>query len=213
MSKTKLSRREREHQRHRQEILEVAIKLFSDKGFYNVSMQEIAEKSEFAVGTLYKFFESKDALFEDIINNGEEKIYEELSQLLDIPGTAKQRLKAFINYHPDFQSRHSAITRLYISELGITAAKMSKFTKPDRIQQFLNAKISEIITEGIDEGVFRAVDPEIATKCLLSTIETLIFETSETLCKENSIEIFEKVETLFLNGLLLPKEHINKDCK
>jgi hypothetical protein len=75
------------------------------------------------------------------------------------------------------------------------------------------AKISEIIIDGINEGIFRAVAPEIATKCLLSTIETLIFETSETLCKENSIEIFEKVETLFLNGLLLPTEEIKKDYK
>ena len=38
----KLSRRERERQRHKAEILSAAVKLFSERGFHNVSMNEIA---------------------------------------------------------------------------------------------------------------------------------------------------------------------------
>jgi len=38
MSKARLSRREREKIRHKEEILEIALRLFSDKGFHNVSM-------------------------------------------------------------------------------------------------------------------------------------------------------------------------------
>ncbi|MBW1921133.1 MAG: helix-turn-helix transcriptional regulator, partial [Deltaproteobacteria bacterium] len=41
MPETQLTRRERERLRHRKEILEAAVELFSEKGFYNVSMQEI----------------------------------------------------------------------------------------------------------------------------------------------------------------------------
>ena len=52
MNKTKLSRREREKIRHKEEILEAALMLFSEKGFQNVSMQEIAKASEFGIGTL-----------------------------------------------------------------------------------------------------------------------------------------------------------------
>ena len=38
----KSPRKEREKLRHRQEILSVALRLFADKGFYHVSMHEIA---------------------------------------------------------------------------------------------------------------------------------------------------------------------------
>lgn len=46
MAKTGLSRKERDRLRHKEEILAVALRLFSDRDFHNVSMQEIAEESE-----------------------------------------------------------------------------------------------------------------------------------------------------------------------
>ncbi len=45
----KLSRRERERQRHRREVLEAALNLFSQKGFEQTAMAAIAEQAEFAV--------------------------------------------------------------------------------------------------------------------------------------------------------------------
>src|SRR5660397_90232 len=55
MEGRELPRREREKLAQRQEMLAAALDLFSKKGYRNVSMHEIAEKAEFAVGTLYKF--------------------------------------------------------------------------------------------------------------------------------------------------------------
>jgi TetR/AcrR family transcriptional regulator len=42
MDNMTLTRKEREKIRHREDILEAALKLFSEKGFHNVSMQDIA---------------------------------------------------------------------------------------------------------------------------------------------------------------------------
>ncbi|RPJ04344.1 MAG: TetR/AcrR family transcriptional regulator, partial [Deltaproteobacteria bacterium] len=54
MEECKLPRREREKLRQRHEVLDVALRLFSEKGYHNVSMHEIAKEAEFAIGTLYK---------------------------------------------------------------------------------------------------------------------------------------------------------------
>ena len=67
MADQKLPRRERERLRQRREMLATALDLFSQKGYHNVSMQEIAEKSEFAIGTLYKFFQSKEDLYKTMV--------------------------------------------------------------------------------------------------------------------------------------------------
>ena len=53
--------------RQRREMLATALDLFSQKGYHNVSMQEIAEKAEFAIGTLYKFFQSKEDLYRTMV--------------------------------------------------------------------------------------------------------------------------------------------------
>ena len=67
MAEQTLPRREREKLRQRQEIVTTALDLFSQKGYHNVSMQEIAEKAEFAIGTLYKFFQNKEDLYKTIV--------------------------------------------------------------------------------------------------------------------------------------------------
>ena len=59
----KLPRREREKLRQRQEMLAAALDLFSEKGYHNVSMHEVAGKAEFAIGTLYKFFRAYLCIF------------------------------------------------------------------------------------------------------------------------------------------------------
>ena len=67
MADQKLPRREREKLRQRQEMLAAALDLFSQKGYHNVSMQEVAEKAEFAIGTLYKFFPNKEDLYKAMV--------------------------------------------------------------------------------------------------------------------------------------------------
>ena len=56
MREQKLPRREREKLRQRQEIIAAALDLFSERGYHNVSMHEIARKAEFAIGTLRNNF-------------------------------------------------------------------------------------------------------------------------------------------------------------
>ena len=50
------SRKERETDQRRREILGVAERLFSHKGFFKTSIAEIAHDAEFSVGSLYQLF-------------------------------------------------------------------------------------------------------------------------------------------------------------
>ena len=62
-----LTRRERERERQKKEVLQAAEKVFSKRGFLKTPMNEIAKESEFAVGTLYKFFKDKETLYNEMI--------------------------------------------------------------------------------------------------------------------------------------------------
>lgn len=209
MDKTTLSRKEREKLRHKEEILAAALKLFSDKGFHNISMQQIAEESEFAVGTLYTFFESKEALFEELTNRCGDKMIGALMAILDAPGTEVERLTSFFRNSPILLEEHSEFIRLYVSELGMRGAKLSKRPEKENLDAVLNTRLQQLLEAGIRKGVFRRVDPAIATKAISSTIETLAFEISGRFDKAEAEEIFSKVEQLFIGGLLLPEDKGN----
>ena len=67
--------REQKKERTRQEILKAAEGLFREKGYENVSMEEIAQAAFVGTGTLYNYFNSKDEIFVaavDIINQAAE---------------------------------------------------------------------------------------------------------------------------------------------
>jgi len=205
MTNKELSRKERERLQRRNEILGIALKLFSEQGFRNVSMQQIAEASEFAVGTLYNFFESKETLFEELINTTGQQVLSEFLEVLNEPGSEKDILRAFIMLQPKFLVKHGNIIKLYFSEIGAQNLQFSKIHDVCNIHKIINSRLSEIIAQGIQKGLFRAVDPEITAKSLGATIETLVFETTEDV-NDEVINKFKKVEQLFLEGLLLPKD-------
>lgn len=58
----------------REEIMQSAIRLFSEKGYFSTSVQEIADDCGISKGTLYNFFDSKEALLIHVIEHSNKKI-------------------------------------------------------------------------------------------------------------------------------------------
>jgi AcrR family transcriptional regulator len=206
MHETPLSRKEREKLRHREEILETALRLFSAKGFHNVSMQEIAEESEFAVGTLYNFFESKELMFEELGNTCARKITEGLLGILDRGGNEVERLTGLIRNMPEILADNAEFIKLYVSELGIKGARFSKERDHDEFHALVTSKVEQLFAEGIRKGLFRCVDPVIAAKVFDSTMKTLGIESAGRFDKSAAAEMFEKFEDIFLHGVAAEQE-------
>lgn len=197
-----LSRKEREKARHREEILEAALGLFSRKGFTNVSMREIADKSEFAIGTLYKFFGDKDSLFESLLGHYGEKIVGEVSEILDGCGDEAQRLIAFIRCQPRILEKYSEVMKVHSAVFRSRAIALTKIRDRSKVKEILMSKLTKLLDRGIRNGLFRVVDPEITAKSVCSIIETIAFEMAGRFQKSRVIDQFQKIEQLFIDGLL-----------
>ena len=52
----------------RRQLLEVALQVFADKGFYGTSMNEVAEAAGVTKPVLYEHFTSKEALFRELVD-------------------------------------------------------------------------------------------------------------------------------------------------
>jgi AcrR family transcriptional regulator len=51
----------------RERIIEAAEKIFSEKGFYEAKVYQIADLAEVSVGTIYRFFKSKEELYSAVL--------------------------------------------------------------------------------------------------------------------------------------------------
>lgn len=56
-------------QEKKEKIKNVAIKLFSEKGYHNVSTNEIAKNASISIGTLYNYFSDKKAIYDELVGD------------------------------------------------------------------------------------------------------------------------------------------------
>ncbi|MCS7154713.1 MAG: TetR/AcrR family transcriptional regulator [Bacteroidota bacterium] len=68
MSTLELSRREREKQQRRNELLQAARQVFAERGYEGATLEEIAQRAQLGKGTVYNYFPSKQELFFSILD-------------------------------------------------------------------------------------------------------------------------------------------------
>jgi len=203
MPTEKSPRKERERQQHRQEILSAALRLFAEKGFHSVSMQEIAAAAEFATGTLYNFFPSKEELFfELLLAAGEESLSMVLPALED-PGDERDRLSLFIRLHARIAREQGAALRLYLLESrGRCLPGPRVEAKKKEIDARIITPLSNVIADGVRKGHLNDVDPVVAAKCLSAALEALILA---AVADPQTVDVeadLKKIEAVFFKGLL-----------
>ena len=159
MKEKKLSRREREKLRQRQEMLAAALELFSEKGYHNVSMHEIAEKAEFAVGTLYKFFRNKEDLYKSLIAEQADRFHEALTRAIEEADDEIEKLRNYVKAKREVFAANISVIRLYFAETGGASfsvkAGLDKEIR-ERYEQFLRT-LASVFESGIKRKRFRKI--------------------------------------------------------
>jgi len=68
----------------RKRIYDAAIKEFSEKGFTQASMREIAKDAGMTVGNLYRYFKDKEALFYSVISPAYESLMKLVGESIEL---------------------------------------------------------------------------------------------------------------------------------
>lgn len=162
MEKDRLSRKEREQMQRRTEILQAALELFSQKGYHNVSMHEIAARAEFAVGTLYKFFKNKEELYKEILMQTVMLFYSVLSKVLEEKGDEYARIKEYLKTKAKLFMENVLSVRIYFAEAGAGVSISVKREIETELRSFyfqVIQKLAAVFEKGIQKKIFRPLDP------------------------------------------------------
>ena len=159
MQDATLSRREREKLWQRQEMLTAAIELFSEKGFHNVSMQKIAKKSEFALGTLYKFFKNKEDLYRSIIVKQADMFHTALTRALNEEDDEIEKLRSYVKIKGTVFMDNVSVIRLYFAETrGASFNIKAGLDKEIREEyELLLQKLTRVFAAGIQKKRFQEI--------------------------------------------------------
>lgn len=192
------------------ELTAAALKLFVEKGFAATRLDDVAAHAGVSKGTLYLYFDSKEALFKAVI---EESIVPLLlaaeQQVASYEGTSAELLRQLLNswWQQIGGTRLAGVPKLIISE----ARNFPEVAQYYHDSVILNGRglVRTVLQQGIERGEFRPLDIESAIDVIISPVLMLvIWRSSLCFCgQEINPEAFLKTHVdLLLQGLCSRKE-------
>lgn len=189
------------------EILEAAFNVFADKGLRTATMQEIAEAAGITKGTIYLYFESKEALFVETVRAQFEEIEALFPAIALEPDTDPEQLmrvlgRAFLDVV--MTPKVARTVPLVIAEYN--RLPMLKELYLTELIDRLDGPVAAYIAVARQAGVLRDIDPQIAARLVLGSFLIFVL-TQEVLCAKERTPmerdaIADTVATVLFRGLL-----------
>ncbi|AKS39037.1 TetR family transcriptional regulator [Anoxybacillus gonensis] len=108
----------------KEQIIEVAMKLFAEKGYHATSMQEIAEHSHLAKGSLYNYFKSKEEIVLSIFQYHYDQLFQQFARIAsDRSLTAREKFLKQLSLQIEAFEQHKEIVQMH---MGDHAQKVSE---------------------------------------------------------------------------------------
>ena len=154
-----------------QEILNAALAVFAEKGFSAARMEDISRCAGVTKGTLYLYFESKEALFKALVR---ESLTPTINGMIErvrlFEGSSRDLLVLVLSTVGTFirTSDRVVLPKIVIAEAG-NFPELVRFYRAEIIDEGLGL-LEDVIARAIARGEFRAVDPKHAARLCIAPL-------------------------------------------
>lgn len=149
-------------ERRKDELIKIAYKKFIGKGYEQTSVDEIIEEAQIAKGTFYYSFPSKEATLEAVIDMMINEAVNGAKKIVAGPMSVSEKLAAVISSFRPSQDEQNITIAVEAKENIILHERMNKRLIADAVPL-----LSEIVREGIRQGVFECEQVEERVKMIL----------------------------------------------
>ncbi|HON00320.1 MAG TPA: TetR/AcrR family transcriptional regulator [Acidobacteriota bacterium] len=204
-----LCRREKRRLQLREEILDAALDLFAEKGFYAVTMHEVADRAEVGVGTLYSFFTSKEDLYRQLVLEYARSIFALLREALaDSETDPKKVLEDFVTTGWTLLSSDYRVLKLYLAETQGVHFSMRLQVYPELKKEYerLTGDLEVLMARGVAEKLFRPVGERNLALVLHGISHAFFMEWLRDPTPEAVQENIRSILDLFYRGALAEPE-------
>ena len=195
--------------RTKRRIFTTAIKLFAQNGYESTGIEEITAVAGVAKGSLYYHFETKEELFDLLLEEGRKLLYNSIEIKFRSCNNALDKLKAIIMIQIKSLIKYEDFVTVLINN---TLGDNTRSKKSQKALDEYMAKIQEVIQEGIDEGIFYDGDTEgIAYGIFGVNFSSLLYR----LKKKRNVtadEIYKSYIAIALRGLT-KTEYLKENCQ
>jgi len=155
-------------------ILDSARKVFAEKGYHAAGVADIIEAAGVARGTFYLYFESKRAIFDELLDLLFHEIETQIRRVDPSAGAEGSAVQMLENVGRVFDAllRNRDLTRILLREaVGLDAGFDRKL---DEFYKRLAGLIERSLRSGREMGIVREVDLRVAPLMILGALKQVL---------------------------------------
>jgi len=184
----------------RERIIQAAFQLFAERGFYGVSISDVAESAGLVKSSIYHHFENKQALYVAVLSETFDVISAEMQA--NAQGADWQnRLKGAMHALAKSLGPRSHALGLILEGITHTPSNANR-RKTNELRQKLVRVVVNEIAEGTAKGDLQPLDPALTTTCLIGLIVSVL-QADQNWSEERRVEF---AFNLFLQGAMRRKK-------
>ena len=191
------------------EILAAALAEFVEHGFAATKLEDVARRAGITKGTLYLYFESKEALFKAVVRETIVPLLAAAERMVDDhAGSPEQLLRRLVlQWWESLDAAQLAgIPKLVVSEAA-NFPELAQFWFDEVVQRGRQI-FAGVVRRGIEDGAFREVDVDLAVRTILAPVlMAAIWKHSFEACEHERFDIRSYLETstgIYLRGVAAP---------
>lgn len=184
----------------RGEILEAAKRSFAKTGYHGTSMDDIVAESGLSKGTLYWYFDNKQALFMAMLESMFGEMAAMMADIVAQEGSASERLRGVASLFMTMMVAEKELGDLVVS-LWVESRHDETFNAAFReaFQPYIDALVT-LIEQGIENGEFGEVNAPTVASAIAGMFDGLWLQVMIGLPMANDIDSNTLVDWM-LDGL------------
>lgn len=155
----------------RADIVSVARKVFSKKGYRHTTMDEIARASGMGKSSIYYYYKSKEDIFEAVVVREAQELKKRLNKVISNGDSPRERLKDYIM----FRLYHVKIVANFYAVLNDESLEQMNFV--NRIRQKFEEEefkmVREVLEKGMEDGAFVVNNADIGAMAFTTMLKGL----------------------------------------
>lgn len=175
--KSTAARRRREREARRRLILDSAKAVFAERGFQNATVEEIADRAELAVGTLYRYFQSKEEMYVSLLFEAMEMFHERIETIRAGDTSSDKQLRAVWRFFYDFYRQQPEYYRafMFLHNEGLPDVISAEVLNEINLRARENFRlVGRIVQAGVEAGIYRPVDSRRVVDVLWSLLMGMV---------------------------------------
>jgi TetR/AcrR family transcriptional repressor of mexJK operon len=189
----------------REDIKTAAKQLFFHFGLTKTSMDEIAKECKLAKPSLYYYYPSKEAIFNEVVIDEARKFIDKVERKIPPHLPADEKIAFFFStlYH-DLKKYAKALTHLPES-----LYENYPHGRPivEKINEFMREKIRPLLEEGQKNKVLKIKDEESTLSALVVMTDFLNLEWMRRIDEKEGDKIIEQAIEIITNGIRRRNTH------